>query len=83
MATGERPVPRLPISLMTEVEKLARAQDRTVSQVVAEAVGRYIKEVQWQSLKAYGRERALVLGLTEANVPRLIEESRRECGLEG
>ena len=83
MATGERPVPRLPISLMTEVEKLARAQERTVSQVVAEAVGRYIKEVQWQSLKAYGRERALVLGLTEADVPRLIEESRRDCGLEG
>ena len=83
MATSERPVPGLPISLMTEVEKLARAQDRTVSQVVAEAVGRYIKEVQWQSLKAYGRERALVLGLTEADVPRLIEESRRDCGLEG
>jgi len=83
MATGERPVPRLPISLMTEVEKLARAQERTVSQVVAEAVGRYIKEVQWQSLKAYGRERALARGLTEADVPRLIEESRRECGLEG
>jgi predicted transcriptional regulator len=68
---------------MTEVEKLARAQERTVSQVVAEAVGRYIKEVQWQSLKAYGRERALARGLTEADVPRLIEESRRECGLEG
>ena len=83
MATGERPVPRLPISLMTEVEKLARAQERTVSQVVAEAVGRYIKEVQWQSLKAYGRERALARGLTEADVPRLIEESRRDCGLEG
>jgi hypothetical protein len=32
-------------------------QERTVSEVLAEAVDRYIKDEQWNSLKAYGRER--------------------------
>ena len=40
------------------------------------------KDEQWQNLKAYGREQARVRDLTEADVPRLIEESRRESCLE-
>jgi predicted transcriptional regulator len=84
MAASERPIPSIPVSLLAEVENLARAQERTVSEVLAEAVDRYIKDQQWQSLKAYGRERALGRGLTESDVPRLIEESRLEshsdCG---
>ena len=65
---------------MAEVERVARAQERTVGQVLTEAVDRYLKDQQWQRLKAYGRERALARGLTDADVPRLIEESRLECG---
>ncbi len=80
MATGETQIPSIPVILMAEVEKVARAQEKTVGQVLTEAVDRYLKEEQWQRLKAYGRERALARGLTEADVPRLIEESRRECG---
>lgn len=80
MATSERPIPSIPVSLLAEMERLARAQSRTVSEVVAEAVDRYLKDEQWQSLKAYGREKALAHGLKEADVPRLIEESRREYG---
>ena len=78
MATGETQIPSIPVSLMAELERVARAQDRSVSQVVADAVDRYIKDEQWQRLKAYGRERADSLGLTEDDVPRLIDESRRE-----
>jgi len=78
MATGETQIPSIPVSLMAELERVARAQDRSVSQVVADAVDRYIKDEQWVKLKAYGRERAGSLGLTAADVPRLIDESRRE-----
>ena len=80
MATGETPIPSIPPALMAEVEKIARAQERTVSQVVAEAVDRYLKDERWLRLKAYGREQAHALGLTEADVARLISESRRERG---
>jgi predicted transcriptional regulator len=78
MATSEKPMPSIPSSLLAEMERLARAQARTVGEVLTEAVDRYVKDQQWQSLKAYGRERALARGLTEADVPRLIEESRME-----
>jgi hypothetical protein len=57
MATGEQPIPTIPVSLMADVERVARVQERTVSEVLAEAVDRYIKDEQWNSLKAYGRER--------------------------
>ncbi|MGA2538223.1 MAG: hypothetical protein ABSF53_19595 [Terracidiphilus sp.] len=80
MATSERPIPSIPVSLLAEVENLARSQARTVGEVLAEAVDRYVKDQKWQSLKAYGRDKARTLGLTEADVPRLIEESRREHG---
>jgi hypothetical protein len=80
MATSERPIPSIPVSLLAEVENLARSQARTASEVLAEAVDRYVKDQKWQSLKAYGRDKAQSRGLTEADVPRLIEESRRECG---
>ena len=82
MATSETQTLSIPVSLMAELERVARAQERTVSQVLAEAVDRYIKDEQWQSLKAYGRERARARGLSEADVPRLISESRQEFGQE-
>jgi hypothetical protein len=63
---------------IAELEKLARAQERTVSEIVSEVVDRYIKDKQWESLKRYGRAKSHELGLTEADVPRLIQESRQE-----
>ncbi len=80
MATGETPIPDLPVSLLAEIERVAREQGRSVSQVLADAVIRYLRDEQWQRLKTYGRERATAMGLTEADVPRLVEESRRENG---
>lgn len=78
MATGETPIPDLPIPLMAEIERVAREQGRSVSQVLADAVSRYLRDERWQRLKDYGRERSLAMGLTETDVPRLIEEARRE-----
>jgi predicted transcriptional regulator len=68
----------LPDALQAEIEKVARAQERTVNEVLAEAVDRYIKEKQWQSLKSYGRQKARERGIKESDLPRLIAESRRE-----
>ena len=78
MATGHTENLSLPDGLQTEIEKVARAQERTVNEVLAEAVDRYIREKQWQSLKSYGRQKARERGLKPGDVPRLIAESRRE-----
>jgi hypothetical protein len=78
MATGQTGNLNLPVGLQAEIEKVARAQERTVNEVLAEAVDRYIKEKQWQSLKSYGRQKARERGIKLSDVPRLIAESRRE-----
>lgn len=78
MATGQTENLRLPEGLQTEIEKVARAQERTVNQVLAEAVDRYIREKHWQGLKSYGRRKARERGIKQSDVLRLIAESRRE-----
>jgi DNA-binding ferritin-like protein (Dps family) len=70
----------LPERLRIEIEKVAKAQKRSVNDVLAEAVGyyidRYVKDKQWASLKRYGREKARESRIGEADVDRLIAESR-------
>ena len=78
MATGQTENLSLPDGLQTAIEKVARAQERTVNEVLAEAVDRYIREKQWQSLKSYGRQKARERGIKESDVLRLIAESRQE-----
>ena len=78
MAKGQTENLSLPDGLQTEIEKVARAQERTVNEVLAEAVDRYIREEQWQSLKSYGRQKARERGIKAGDVLRLIAESRRE-----
>ena len=67
---------RVPEELLAEIEKVARAQDRTVDEVTAEALNRYIKDKQWASLKSYGRAKARERGLTEEDVDTAIAEIR-------
>jgi len=78
MATSN--IPGISDSQLTELEKLARAQERTVDEILGEAVDRYIKDKQWSALKVYGRAKSKERGLTERDVPRLIAESRQEHG---
>jgi hypothetical protein len=70
----------LPECLRIETEKVAKAQERSVNDVLAEAVGyyvdRYVKDQQWASLKRYGSEKARECRIDEEDVDRLIAESR-------
>jgi hypothetical protein len=66
----------LPERLRIEIEKVAKVQGRSVNDVLAEAVDCYVKDQQWASLKRYGREKAREGGIGEADVDRLVAESR-------
>lgn len=68
----------VPPALLAEIKAAAEAERRTADELVREAVERYLEDRRWRSLLAYGEERARFLGLTEADVPRLIAESRQE-----
>jgi hypothetical protein len=78
MATPNQP--QLSDSQLAELEKLARAQERSVDEVLSEAVDRYIRDKQWEAVKRYGVAKFRERGLTEGDVARLIAESRAERG---
>jgi predicted transcriptional regulator len=78
MATPNQP--QLSDSQLAELEKLARAQERSLDEVLSEAVDRYIRDKQWEAVKRYGLAKSGERGLTEGDVARLIAESRAERG---
>ena len=64
--------------LLREVREAAAAEQRSVDEVLTDAVRRYLTERKWQSLVESGSRRARDMGLTEDDVPRLVEEARRD-----
>jgi hypothetical protein len=68
----------LPDPLLAEIQIAAQAEHRTVDEVLADAVKRYLEERSWTRLLDYGAERAKTLGIKESDIDRLIAESRAE-----
>ena len=76
--SGETESVSMPSSLLAEVQAAASEEHRTREELLLEAVERYLRDRSWQRLLSYGEERARSLGLTDTDVPRLIEEYRQE-----
>jgi CopG family transcriptional regulator/antitoxin EndoAI len=60
------------------VEKIAKEENRTRSELVREALRRYIAEMELRRLQGYGLKKAKELRLKEEDVQRFIDESRAE-----
>ena len=68
----------IPPSLIAEIQAAADEEKRPAEEMLREAIEHYLENRRWQQLISYGQQRARELGLTEADVPRLIAELRRE-----
>jgi CopG family transcriptional regulator/antitoxin EndoAI len=68
----------IPDDLMREAEAIARAQGKTKSEVVRDALRRYVRLEQLEELRRYGRERAERLGVGPEDVEALVDELRTE-----
>lgn len=68
----------LPRELREGLEDAARVQQRLPGEVVVDAVRQYLKDLHWQTLLNYGRDRARAMGYKPSDVNRLIAEYRRE-----
>lgn len=77
-ATRDTESVSMPSSLLAEVQAVANEEHRSRDELVREAIVRYLENRRWQRLLAYGEQQARSLGLTDADVPRLIEEYRQE-----
>ena len=69
----------MPTEMYKKAEKLAKEEDRTMSELLRETIRRYIAAKQeWGELSAYGSKRARELGIKPRDVNRLIQEGRKE-----
>ena len=59
-------------------ERLAKATNRSLSGVVREGIKRLASEEYWRRVQDMARPKAAALGITSEDVPRLVEEYRRE-----
>lgn len=69
---------QLPSELWSRVAETARAEGRSVDELVEEAALDLLKLRELRSFVAGNAEVAAKQGLTEADVPRLVAESRAE-----
>ncbi len=68
----------LPPKLLREAERLARREGRTKSELLREALRRYMADSRWRDLQEFGRVQTHRLGLNESDVEPLIAEYRTE-----
>ena len=69
----------VPADMAVRVEEVMRQQGRSRSDLLREALLRYIEECEWRRLLDYGEQQAR--GLIEAEqVAPLVEEYRAEAG---
>jgi CopG family transcriptional regulator / antitoxin EndoAI len=67
----------LPPELVREAERVAKEEGRTKSELFREALRRYVEERRWRRLQRYGTDRARRARITESDVDRVVQESRR------
>jgi len=68
----------LPPEMAKELEKLMKKESRTKSELVREALRRYMDELKWKDLYRYGELKAGGKRITEEEVVGLVHEYRKE-----
>ncbi len=68
----------IPDELMREAEAIARAQGKTKSQLVREALRRQVQLERLRELQRHGRRRAEERGVGPEDVEALVDELRDE-----
>jgi metal-responsive CopG/Arc/MetJ family transcriptional regulator len=66
-------------TMLREVEQVAEREGKTVSELLQEAVRRFLIQSKLRELQDYGRRQSEKLGVQKGDVERLIHEYRREC----
>ena len=68
----------LPPEMRARAEALAKKENRTMSELIREALRQYERKNWWDEMNAYGRAQAKERGLTEADVIPAVKEVRKE-----
>ncbi|MBV8361901.1 MAG: ribbon-helix-helix protein, CopG family [Deltaproteobacteria bacterium] len=68
----------LPPAILAKAQRIAKKENRTMSELIREALRRYQREQEWDALNAYGRSKARALGVTKRDVVGIVKQYRRE-----
>jgi CopG family transcriptional regulator / antitoxin EndoAI len=69
----------LPSPMLQAAKKLARLENRTMSELVREALRHYQRQKRWDSIAAFGQVSAEKIGVrNEEDVVQAIHDFRRE-----
>lgn len=73
----------IPEELMAQVQQIAASENRTLQELVREAVETHLRRKRLQDLYAYGEAQARKLGIEESDVDGIVEEERRRWAAGG
>jgi len=69
----------LPPGMVKQIEKLAKEEGMTKSELFREALREYMRKRRWEKIREYGAKKAAELGIkNEEDIERLIDEYRSE-----
>ncbi len=69
----------LPPEMLSRAEAIAKRENRTMSELVREALRTYERQKWWEEMRAYGRAKATRASVeTPEDVVRIIHEHRQE-----
>ena len=68
----------LPPEMADQVTEIMKREGRTKSELLREALRRYIEDREWRRLLRYGEQRAREQGIEPEDVESLVEEYRSE-----
>ena len=67
----------VPPEMTCRIDRLARSESRTRSELLREALRRYLEEQDWKRLFNYGRLKAKSAGIARDRVEEIVDENRR------
>lgn len=66
----------VPPEMEAQIEELMRLEGRTRSELLREALRRYVREREWRELLGYGRGKAREAGIREDDIEDIVDAYR-------
>ena len=67
----------LPPEMAEKIKELIKKEGRTRSELIREALRRYVEEQEWKEIYRYGEMKAKEKGITEDQVEDIIDARRK------
>jgi CopG family transcriptional regulator/antitoxin EndoAI len=67
----------IPPEMEAQIKELMRLEGRTRSELLREALRRYVRDQEWRELLRYGQRKAQEAGIAEEEIEDIVDAYRR------